>query len=185
MLVARRILSTTTTKPPPSAAKQLQLGMDALMNLEQASMTRRQAESLVRVMSELIEETNSRQRELVASTADVQSLRAELSEKVFNATLKFDVSQRHLREILERDVGNLRADLRAEERQNYTNLLEQLAAIEKAALRKEMADERRFESIKSEQAHLETRFLQYIFGGIVGGGATVATIGLAIARLIM
>lgn len=136
------------------------------------------------MLSELIDETNSRQRELVASAADVQSLRAELSEKVFNATIKFDVAQRHLREILERDVRNLRADLRAEERQNYADLLHQMTALEKAFLKKETEDDKRVENIMTEQAHLETRILRYIFGGLIGGGATIATIGLAVARLI-
>lgn len=179
----QRVRCLTTKKP--SAARPLQSGVAAIEALENASLTKRQAAALVNVLSALIEETHERQRDLVASSADVQTVRAELNERVFNSTLKFDVAQRHLRELLERDIKNLRAELRTEERKDHTDLIEKMTELERSVLRKETADDKRIESIITDQAHLETRILRYMFGGMLGGITAVATIGLAMARLLM
>uniref|UniRef100_A0A7S3JX19 DUF1640 domain-containing protein n=1 Tax=Aureoumbra lagunensis TaxID=44058 RepID=A0A7S3JX19_9STRA len=168
-----------------SKGPKLTSGVDALRELEQASLSRSQSEALVRVLSNITEDIMERQRDFIATTADIQGLRSELNEKVFNSTLKYDLAQRHLRELMERDIRNLRAELRTEERKDYADIIAQVQSLEKNLLKKESEDDRRIERIVTEQAHLETRILRYIFGSLFAGITGILTIGLAAARLII
>ena len=168
---------------PPS--NHLRSGVDALKALEEASLSRRQAEALVRTIAIILDDIAERQKDVIATTTFVQTVNAELNERIFNSTLKFDVAQRHLREIVEKDIRNMRSELRTEERQGYADLMAQLQAIEKAQLKKSSEDDRKIESLMTEQAHLETRILRYIFGGVLASLGGLATIGLAAARLFL
>ena len=53
--------------------------------------------------------------------------------------------------------------------QDYAELLAKMYVIEKEVILRQSADDRRMESIITDQAHLETRILRYVSGGIVGG----------------
>ena len=86
---------------------------------------------------------------------------------------------------MEKDVRNLRSELRTEERQDYADIISQIQAIEKTVLQKSTDDDRRIEALMTEQAHLETRILRYIFGGVLASLGGLATLSLAAARLFL
>ena len=49
----------------------------------------------------------------IATRRDLLDLKAELSEKVFNSTMRFDISQRHTKEMFERDLLSVRCVVRS------------------------------------------------------------------------
>jgi hypothetical protein len=49
----------------------------------------------------------------VCAQADLLALNSELGEKTFNATMRFDIAQRHMKEIMTKDLQNLKSDLLA------------------------------------------------------------------------
>jgi len=59
-----------------------------------------------------------------------------LQEKVFNATLKLDVSKRHMRELLEKDFIALKSELSMMEKQDLINIKNDIALLEKDFLQK-------------------------------------------------
>mmetsp|Transcript_11796 Transcript_11796/g.38812 ORF Transcript_11796/g.38812 Transcript_11796/m.38812 type:complete len:197 (-) Transcript_11796:113-703(-) len=182
---SRRRVVRFVASPPVPPSSHLQSGVEALKALEAASLSRRQAEAVVVAMAKILDDVALRQQDVVATKAYVQAVNAELNERIFNSQIKGDVAQRHLRELMEKDLRNLRGDLRTEERKDYADLLAQIQNIEKAVLKKASDDDRRIESMMTEQAHLETRILRYIFGGVLASLGGLATIALAAARLFM
>ena len=70
-------------------------------------MSRIQSEAIVGALHDSISESQTRVTDLFASKAELLAIKSELGERVFNSQLKFDVSQRHQRELAEKELQNL------------------------------------------------------------------------------
>jgi hypothetical protein len=44
----------------------------------------------------------------IATRRDLLDLKSELSEKLFSSTMRFDVAQRHSKEVIEKDLTSVR-----------------------------------------------------------------------------
>jgi hypothetical protein len=125
----------------------------------------------------------------MATKAEVASARAELSERVFNATLRFDIAERHTRELMEKEtkraIADLRGDLRTADAADNEGLLKVINKLEVQILAKQSDIDRRFEQMNADHANLELRVIRYVQSGFLGLLATSITFGLAAARLFM
>lgn len=97
----------------------------------------------------------------MATKANHEELKAALSEKVFNSTLKFDISQRHMRELLDRDFNNLKQEIRTLESNDFNQIRREMNELErKLLLHKQELDER-FNKFSVDIEVVEKRVLQY------------------------
>ena len=174
---ARRLMSAAATAPRRALVDTHEI----VVTLEEVGFSRKRAEGVMRSVHSAVAQADAANADVVASKAEMTEMKGELSEKVFNATLKFDIAQRHLREMVQKDVKNLKNELRAAERADSAELRAELNALEKRGLQAHSEHEHRLAGLSTEIAALEQRILRYA----VGAGATFVTIALTAARLIM
>uniref|UniRef100_M4BI08 DUF1640 domain-containing protein n=1 Tax=Hyaloperonospora arabidopsidis (strain Emoy2) TaxID=559515 RepID=M4BI08_HYAAE len=119
----------------------------------------------------------------MADSLQAQSriLRAELSERVFNSTLKFDIAQRHSRELLERDFNTLKQDIRMPEKIDFDKIRMEIAELEKKFLLQKQAEDKTLNELRLTMEKVETRMLQYS----VGFAGTIMAVGAALMRLVL
>eukprot|EP00611_Tribonema_gayanum_P006199 TRINITY_DN1548_c0_g1_i2.p1 TRINITY_DN1548_c0_g1~~TRINITY_DN1548_c0_g1_i2.p1 ORF type:complete len:247 (+),score=66.05 TRINITY_DN1548_c0_g1_i2:53-742(+) len=147
--------------------------------LEDSGLTRDQAVAIMQHVKAAVAEATAQHTEFLVTKQDLVNLHSDLGEKTFNATMKFDIAQRHMREIHQKDMQNLRADLLAADQANIGVLQTELANMERASLRRREMDEQRYAALQAETASVERRILQYGLGTLV----TLATLALGVARI--
>ncbi|CBJ48595.1 conserved unknown protein [Ectocarpus siliculosus] len=172
--------------------------------LERAGVPKGQAVMIMEQVLLAISEANTRQIALVATKQDLLSLQSEINEKVFSSTLRYDpaapsiqsetirrvlvgrcgcvsdLAQRHLKELMQRDLMQVKADVRSEEKFDFAKLHDEITELEKRVFQRRETDEVRFTQVHTEIAALERRvILQY---GIGFFGSVIA-MGLAVARI--
>jgi len=103
-----------------------------VQRLEGAGYGRQRATALMEAISSAVCESDAARAGVVATKPELLELKGELGEKVFNATLKFDIAQRHLREIVDKDLQNLKSELRAAERADSAEMRAEIGSLEKA-----------------------------------------------------
>jgi hypothetical protein len=149
--------------------------------LEKAGLERSVAVAIMRNVQLACSKSLIAQTGLLATKEDLLALNQKLSESVFNATLKFDNSQRFSREIMQKDIVNLKSELKAADQMESSQRARDIAALEKDTLRRRESDEQRLAHLKDEIVGLEKRVIQYGLGGVV----TFLTLGLGVARLLL
>ncbi|CAB1114950.1 unnamed protein product [Ectocarpus sp. CCAP 1310/34] len=148
--------------------------------LERAGVPKGQAVMIMEQVLLAISEANTRQIALVATKQDLLSLQSEINEKVYSSTLRYDLAQRHLKELMQRDLMQVKADVRSEEKFDFAKLHDEITELEKRVFQRRETDEVRFTQVHTEIAALERRvILQY---GIGFFGSVIA-MGLAVARI--
>eukprot|EP00752_Nemacystus_decipiens_P013302 g11782.t1 len=148
--------------------------------LEGAGVPREQAVTMMNQVLLAISEANTRQIALVATKEDLLSLQSEINEKVFSSTLRYDLAQRHLKELMQRDLSQVKADVRSEEKFDFAKLHDEITELEKRVFQRRETDEVRFTQVHTEIAALERRvILQYGIGFF----GTIIAMGLAVARI--
>lgn len=148
--------------------------------LENAGVPRGQAVIIMEQTLLAISEANTRQTSLVATKEDLLNLQSGISEKVFSATLRYDLAQRHLKELMQKDLMQAKADVRQEEKFDYAKLHDEITELEKRVFQRRETDEVRFTQVHTEIAALERRvILQYGIGFF----GSVLALGLAVARI--
>ena len=90
--------------------------------------------------------------------------KSELREQVFNNTLKFELGQKHTREMLDRDLQSLKSDLRELERQDFATLRDEITSVEKHHLERMAKEDEKFATMYAELTKIENRFLSYAAG---------------------
>jgi hypothetical protein len=149
--------------------------------LEAAQMSRIQSEAIVGALHDSISESQTRVTDLFASKAELLAIKSELGERVFNSQLKFDVSQRHQRELAEKELQNLKSELRSLERADVAELLSAVHDLEKKMLEQQAHSDSKVEGLRSAMTELELRMLRVTIAGV----ASFAGLGLAVARIMM
>ncbi|DBA00992.1 TPA: hypothetical protein N0F65_006253 [Lagenidium giganteum] len=140
-----------------------------------------QAEAILEVIKDSMAESLDAQSRVLATKSEHVELKAELSERVFNSTLKFDIAQRHMRELLERDFNNLKQDIRMLEKMDFDKIRVEIAELEKKFLLQKQAEDATLNDLRLSMEKVEKRMLQYA----VGFASTIMAVGAAITRLFM
>ncbi|TMW63611.1 hypothetical protein Poli38472_002552 [Pythium oligandrum] len=140
-----------------------------------------QAEAILEVMKDSMAESLEAQARVLATKSEHVELKAELSERVFNSTLKFDIAQRHMRELLERDFNNLKQDIRMLEKLDFDKVRMEIAELEKKFLLQKQAEDETLNDLRLSMEKVEKRMLQYA----VGFAGTIMAVGAALMRLVL
>ncbi|CCI49709.1 hypothetical protein ABG067_006255 [Albugo candida] len=149
--------------------------------LQEEGFPPRQAEGILEVIKDSMSDSLEMQARILATKAEHVQLRAELSERVFNSTLKFDIAQRHMRELLERDFNNLKQDIRMLEKMDFDKIRMEVAELEKKFLLQKQAEDETLNELRLSMEKVEKRMLQYA----VGFAGTIMAVGAALMRLVM
>ncbi|CAM9974153.1 unnamed protein product, partial [Choristocarpus tenellus] len=128
-------------------------------SLEKKGIPRDQAVALMDQVLLAITEANDKQIVLVATKQDLVDFKSELIEKVFNSTLKFDIAQRHLKELVQRDMDSVKFDIRQEEKSDFALLQKEIGELEKRTFVRREADEIRYANLQQEISSLEKRVM--------------------------
>eukprot|EP00953_Heterococcus_sp_UTEX-ZZ885_P030635 16179-Heterococcus_DN1.PRE.2 len=173
--------ATGVVKAAPPAVSAAPRSFDTyefVAELEAAGMSRDQAVAIMRQVKAAVAEATAARSELLATKQDLLQLNSELGEKVYSASMRFEMAQRHSKEINLKDLQNLRADLIAADQKDSANMQRDLQDLDKAIMRRRELDETRFASIQGEISAVERRILQYGVGTLF----TMATLILAVVR---
>ncbi|CAM9558931.1 unnamed protein product, partial [Ectocarpus sp. 13 AM-2016] len=123
-----------TPAPEASSPRQGHGAFDTyrfVTELERAGVPKGQAVMIMEQVLLAISEANTRQIALVATKQDLLSLQSEINEKVFSSTLRYDLAQRHLKELMQRDLMQVKADVRSEEKFDFAKLHDEITELEK------------------------------------------------------
>ncbi|OQR99818.1 hypothetical protein ACHHYP_20168 [Achlya hypogyna] len=141
----------------------------ALQSLQDQGYSAPQAQGVVDAMASAFHESYESQRQLLTTKDENNALKSEVSERLFNSTLKFDIAQRSMRELLERDFKTLKQDIQMMEKLDFENVRAEIAEVEqKFLIQRENSDEI-LHQLNVASQRLEKRILQYA----VGFGTTI------------
>ncbi|KAG3091720.1 hypothetical protein PI124_g14889 [Phytophthora idaei] len=140
-----------------------------------------QSEAILQVMKDAMADSLEAQARILATKSEHVELKAELSERVFNSTLKFDIAQRHSRELLERDFNTLKQDIRMLEKIDFDKIRMEIAELEKKFLLQKQAEDETLNELRLSMEKVEKRMLQYA----VGFAGTIMAVGAALMRLVL
>ncbi len=139
-------------------------------------------EALVAATGEALESTQTS----LASKAELSALSMQLNEKIFNSTLKYDMQQKHSREMFKSEVDAVRADLSSQKKtidSEFVAFKTEVKLNQKTEifslqtqlniLEKERNSEKAF--YRSEVEQLENRLIKYALGFATSLGALVLT----------
>ncbi|KAE9112956.1 hypothetical protein PF010_g10261 [Phytophthora fragariae] len=140
-----------------------------------------QSEAILQVMKDAMADSLEAQSRILATKSEHVELKAELSERVFNSTLKFDIAQRHSRELLERDFNTLKQDIRMLEKIDFDKIRMEIAELEKKFLLQKQAEDETLNELRLSMEKVEKRMLQYA----VGFAGTIMAVGAALMRLVL
>ncbi|KAF1332486.1 Nadh dehydrogenase, partial [Globisporangium splendens] len=159
--------------------------------LQEQGFSAEQSEAILDVMKDAMADSLDAQSRVLATKSEHVELKAELSERVFNSTLKFGtdlvallfiyIAQRHMRELLERDFNNLKQDIRMLEKIDFDKIRVEIAEIEKKFLLQKQAEDETLNELRLSMEKVEKRMLQYA----VGFAGTIMAVGAALMRLVL
>lgn len=201
MMMGKRYLSLTATNPSTStisatssssssssllssSLSTTQIHFDTyrvVKHLESQGFTVANAEAILQVIITSMNDTLDAQKRVLATKSEHIELKAELSERVFNSTLKFDIAQRHMRELLERDFNNLKQEIRMLEKMDFDKIRVEIAELEKKFLLQKQAEDETLNELRLSMEKVEKRMLQYA----VGFAGTIMAVGAALMRLFL
>ncbi|OQS00222.1 hypothetical protein THRCLA_06127 [Thraustotheca clavata] len=133
----------------------------SLTIVERISFSPEQAEAVLEAVKSTMAEALERQANGLATKADHLTLKSELSERVFNTTLKFDIAQRHMKEILDRDFNNLKQEIRIIEKADFDKVLAEIMQIEKKCMLHKQQSDTILNKLTLDNETLERRIFQY------------------------
>jgi len=167
-----------TTAPPVGIPPALFDTYEVVRTLEGHGLSRRQSDGILGALRAALHETSLTRDAVVASRAEVAEVERITAEKVFNATIKFENAQQFQRALLEKDMGALRGELRAAERQDIVEMLDEIHRLEKVMLSTTTSHESKLAALQAEIIQTEKRMLQLVLGGIVSIITIALTVGL-------
>ncbi|RLO11677.1 hypothetical protein DYB28_008261, partial [Aphanomyces astaci] len=115
---------------------------------------------------------------LVSQDALHVQLKSELTDRVFNSTLKFgiitdmflerimlmpgvDIAQRHMRDLLERDFNNLKQDIRMIEKNDFDKVRNEIVDMEKRFLMQKQITDRMVHKLHLANETMETMIMKF------------------------
>lgn len=154
---------------------------NVVKSLQDRGFSTDQSEAILHVMKDAMADSLEAQSRILATKSEHVELKAELSERVFNSTLKFDIAQRHSRELLERDFNTLKQDIRMLEKIDFDKIRMEIAELEKKFLLQKQAEDETLNELRLSMEKVEKRMLQYA----VGFAGTIMAVGAALMRLVL
>ncbi|KAG1701594.1 hypothetical protein DVH05_010895 [Phytophthora capsici] len=154
---------------------------NVVKSLQERGFSDDQSEAILQVMKDAMADSLEAQARILATKSEHVELKAELSERVFNSTLKFDIAQRHSRELLERDFNTLKQDIRMLEKIDFDKIRMEIAELEKKFLLQKQAEDETLNELRLSMEKVEKRMLQYA----VGFAGTIMAVGAALLRLVL
>ncbi|EKU21747.1 hypothetical protein NGA_0165400, partial [Nannochloropsis gaditana CCMP526] len=100
-------------------------------SLQEAGFSKAQAQTVLRVLVAGMEECTLRSTAMIATRRDLLDLKSDLSERLFGSTMRFDVAQRHNKEVIERDLQSLRSDVNASIHAEIQKIEREMSNLEK------------------------------------------------------
>ncbi|KDO29706.1 hypothetical protein SPRG_05657 [Saprolegnia parasitica CBS 223.65] len=129
--------------------------------LQYQGFSAEQAEAVLDAFKSTMAESLEMQHTGLATKADHLTLKSELSERVFNTTLKFDIAQRHMKEILDRDFNNLKQEIRIIEKGDFDKVLAEIMQVEKKFMLHKQQSDTILNKLTLANETLERRIFQY------------------------
>ncbi|TDH65683.1 hypothetical protein CCR75_000686 [Bremia lactucae] len=172
----RHCYTTASTKMPLQFDTHL-----VVKSLQERGFSADQSEAILEVMKDAMADSLQAQARILATKSEHVELKAELSERVFNSTLKFDIAQRHSRELLVRDFNTLKHDIRMLEKIDFDKIRMEIAELEKKFLLQKQAEDETLNELRLSMEKVEKRMLQYA----VGFAGTIMAVGAALMRLVL
>ncbi|KAK1931028.1 hypothetical protein P3T76_013617 [Phytophthora citrophthora] len=177
-------LQVTSGRCFSTASSDIPLHFDThnvVKSLQERGFSDGQSEAILQVMKDAMADSLEAQARILATKSEHVELKAELSERVFNSTLKFDIAQRHSRELLERDFNTLKQDIRMLEKIDFDKIRMEIAELEKKFLLQKQAEDETLNELRLSMEKVEKRMLQYA----VGFAGTIMAVGAALLRLVL
>ncbi|CAI5731717.1 unnamed protein product [Peronospora destructor] len=184
LAMTRSTLQMTSFRSFTSSSNEMPLHFDThhvVKSLQAKGFTVDQSEAILNVMKDAMADLLEAQSRILATKSEHVELKAELSERVFNSTLKFDIAQRHSRELLERDFSTLKQDIRMLEKIDFDKIRMEIAELEKKFLLQKQAEDETLNELRLSMEKVEKRMLQYA----VGFAGTIMAVGAALTRLVL
>ena len=136
----------------------------AFLALQEAGFTKSKSEAILEVLKGSLKENETNMMRDYVTMKELLDAKSELREQVFNNTLKFELGQKHTREMLDRDLQSLKSDLRELERQDFATLRDEITSVEKHHLERMAKEDEKFATMYAELTKIENRFLSYAAG---------------------
>ncbi|ETV76191.1 hypothetical protein, variant [Aphanomyces astaci] len=131
-----------------------------------------QSEAVLDALRSTMKEALVSQDALLATKSEHVQLKSELTDRVFNSTLKFDIAQRHMRDLLERDFNNLKQDIRMIEKNDFDKVRNEIVDMEKRFLMQKQITDRMVHKLHLANETMETMIMKFS----VAGGATLVVL---------
>ncbi|OQR89555.1 hypothetical protein THRCLA_22671 [Thraustotheca clavata] len=163
MIVAHRTVRRYAAVTPLFTPK-VKKHAEALTSLQEQGYSAPQAQGMIDAMSSAFQESYESQATLMTTKAENNALKSEVSERLFNSTLKFDIAQRSMRELLERDFKTLKQDIHMMEKLDFENVRAEIAEVEKKFLLQRENSDEILHQLNAASQRLEKRILQYAIG---------------------
>eukprot|EP00298_Acanthocystis_sp_HF-20_P025713 c37955_g1_i1.p1 GENE.c37955_g1_i1~~c37955_g1_i1.p1 ORF type:complete len:195 (-),score=70.07 c37955_g1_i1:24-608(-) len=143
--------------------------------------TEEQIDALLEATRFALHETLTSQSDKFTTKGEILKLKSELNEKIFNATLKADVHQRHQRDMLEKDFKALKNEIRAAEKIDFAAFEKRIVELDKLFLQQKGTFDEDLAHIRAQVQMVEARSVKFSVG-LIG---TMAALGVAVARLML
>ncbi|ETV95352.1 hypothetical protein, variant [Aphanomyces invadans] len=137
--------------------------------LQHQGFSAEQSEAVLDALKSTMKEALDVQDGMLATKSEHVQLKSELTDRVFNSTLKFDIAQRHMRDLLERDFNNLKQDIRMIEKNDFDKVRNEIVDMEKRFLLQKQITDRMVHKLHLANETMETMIMKFS----VAGGATL------------
>lgn len=157
-----------------------------MKSLQRTGITEQQSELLMNCLITAINDAMSNANNNLSTKSDLSALKVNLTEKLFNATLKHEFQQKHLREITKSDMDSLRNDTLSHHKNIESDfkifssdmrmtLKTELFQIQQHINRLEKELETEKKTFILAQDQLENKLIKYALGFIASFGALTLT----------
>jgi hypothetical protein len=108
--------------PPPPHTTPLFDTHKLVSTLKDAGFNESQAISIMNALVKAMHDMSAVNQTTQASKAEFTALQSEMSEKIFNLTLKFDMQSKHIREMNQKDFLSLKNDVALLQKTTQTDI---------------------------------------------------------------
>ena len=108
--------------PPPPHTTPLFDTHKLVTTLKDAGFNESQAISIMNALVKAMHDMSAVNQTTQASKAEFTALQSEMSEKIFNLTLKFDMQSKHIREMNQKDFLSLKNDVALLQKTTQTDI---------------------------------------------------------------
>ena len=152
---------------------------ELVRNLRTQGFSESQSVAIVETLANVMSKSIATQNEMTPTRADVHDIEVALKEQIFNNKLRFDLSDKHLRELITSEMSHVRDDLRNLSRTNEADFATHTSDMKREVLELAKDFETKNSILKVEIEHLENRLIKYLLGLV----SSLIIVCAALARL--